>query len=341
MGATGTVGRQLIALLHDHPWFRVVEAGGSPGSAGKTLGGPHPDSQDLPDEIADLTLKSLDDNWTAPLILSAIPGSVAANVEGELARRGHLVVSNASAYRMDPQVPLLIPEVNSDHLALVEAQTERWPGVVVTNPNCSVVGLAMALAPIHRTFGLEQVIVTTFQAISGAGRPGPAAGDLLDNVIPHIAGEEEKIASEPLKILGTLEKGSIRPASFRISAQAHRVPVTHGHFMAVSVKTGRTADLEELRLALDTFESGAEARLPSAPARPLEVLADVDRPQPRLDRDRGAGMTVSVGRLRRCEVLDFKFSALVHNLVRGAAGAALLNAELCRDFGLVARAPTE
>ena len=339
IGATGTVGVRLARLLQAHPWFRLAEAGASSSSAGRTFGEALDELSDpsraaLPAEILGLPLKSPEDEWSSPVILSALPSAVAGPLEAELAGRGHLVVSNASAHRMDADVPLIIPEINPDHLALLRRQS--WPGALVTNPNCSVVGLAMALAPIHWQFGVSAASVVTLQALSGAGRPGPAADDMRDNVLPYIDGEEEKIASEPQKILGELYDGALRAASFPVSAQAHRVPVEHGHTLAVSVKLERPGSPEAVGEALATYEGAIEGeKLPSAPERLIEVLDDERRPQPRLDRDRGAGMTVSVGRLRRCEVLDVKFAVLVHNLVRGAAGAALLNAELCRLRGVV------
>jgi aspartate-semialdehyde dehydrogenase len=329
-------------MLAGHPWFRVAEVGASPESAGRTFGDVATGDVAGPDEAQDadvlrLTLKAADEDWSSPVLISALPSGVAGPLERALAERGHVVVSNASSHRMDPRVPLIIPEINPAHLALVERQ--GWPGALVTNPNCSVVGLAVALAPLHRAFGIERVTVATLQALSGAGRPGPAALEVLDNVLPHIVGEEEKLAQEPQKILGALEDGEVRLAAFPVSAQTHRVPVSHGHLLAVSVKLGRRVAPGEVVEALAGFRGALEdAPLPSAPARLIEVLTDEARPQPRLDRDRGGGMTVTVGRVRRCEALDVKFTVLVHNLVRGAAGAAVLNAELCHARGLTKRA---
>jgi aspartate-semialdehyde dehydrogenase len=334
------VGVQLAELLSGHPWFRLAEVGASTGSAGRTYGEALAELGDpaagcLSREVLGLELQTPADSWTSPLLLSALPSGVAQGAEAELAGRGHLVVSNASSYRMDPDVPLIIPEINPDHLGMLERQSARWAGAIVTNPNCAVVGLALALAPLHRAFGVSQVNVVTLQGISGAGRPGPAAGEMLDNVLPYIAGEDEKIASEPQKILGDFAGGALQPAGFAVSAHAHRVPVAHGHLLAAAVKLERGAELEEVEAAFDGFESAvAGDGLPSSPERALQRVSDPRRPQPRLDRDLGAGMTVSVGRVRRCEVLDVKFTALVHNLVRGAAGAALLNAELCRVRGV-------
>ncbi len=344
IGATGTVGRRLARLLEEHPWFRLAELGASPGSAGRSFaealrGDGEASEIGLGADILGLRLKPPDEDWSSTLLLSALPSREAGPLEAELARRGHVVVSNASSHRMDPDVPLVIPEVNPDHLALIERQD--WPGALVTNPNCSVVGLAVALAPLQRSFGLERVSVATLQALSGAGRPGRLADDIIDNVLPNVAGEEEKLAREPQKILGRLEGGEVRPAAFPVSAQTHRVPVSHGHLLAVSVELERAATIDEVAGAMAGFEGAVtDERLPSTPKRLIEVLDDEMRPQPRLDRGRGGGMTVSVGRVRRCEVFDVKFSVLVHNLVRGAAGAALLNAELCHVCGTTARTPS-
>lgn len=324
LGATGTVGRTLIRMLDDHPWFRLAEVGASPSSAGKSLG--------------ELRLKAPDSQWESPILLSALPAATARDVEVRLAEAGHLVVSNASAHRMHPDVPLLIPEVNGDHLEMVDRQP--WAGALVTNPNCSVTGLALALAPLHRKFGIERVVATTLQAISGAGRPGPSAASLLDNVLPLIRGEEEKLAQEPQKILGCLEAGVLEPASFPVSASCTRVSVSDGHLVSVSVALTGGPSPDQVARAIDGFQGFPDARrLPTSPERPLRVMNEEDRPQPRLDRDEGDGMTVTVGRVRACEVLDVKFFVLAHNLVRGAAGAALLNAELCHAAGVLPGTP--
>jgi len=293
----------------------------------------------LPDATLDLVLKQLDDEWTSPLLLSALPSTAAREIEPLLAGRGHLVVSNASAFRQDPDVPLVIPEVNPSHLALLERQTDRWPGGIVTNPNCVTAGLAMALAPLHRAFGLDMVVASTMQAISGAGRPGPSAGALVDNVIPHISGEEEKIALESQRILGEITDAGVQEADFPLSAHANRVPVLHGHLVAVSARFRTGVSPDDVRAAINGWMGAPGAGdLPSAPDRSLEIVDGDDRPQPRLDRDHGAGMTVTVGRIRGCPALDVRFLVLAHNLVRGAAGAALLNAELCHATGATERA---
>jgi aspartate-semialdehyde dehydrogenase len=279
-----------------------------------------------------MEVRSTDGPWTSPLLFSALPSGVARIVEPAAAGAGHLVVSNASAFRDDPDVPLIIPEVNPDHLELLERQKERWPGGIVTNPNCVVTGLATALAPLHRAFGLERLVVTTFQAISGAGRPGPSALDVVDNLIPFIPGEEEKIGDEPRKILGDAEV----PASFPVDATAVRVPVLHGHTVSVSASFRHTPTPEDAREALVAFGRNAvDGSLPSSPRELLVVTDDPSRPQPRLDRDAGNGLTVTVGRIRRGEAMELSFLVLAHNLVRGAAGAALLNGELCVARGLV------
>ncbi len=336
LGATGTVGERIVRLLVEHPWFRLTEVGGSERSAGVALGEmiADDDGRALPPEIGDLEVRPLDHEWSAPLVLSALPSAVASEVETRLADAGHLVVSNASSHRMSRDVPLLVPELNPDHLGLLEVQSRSRSGGIVTNPNCAVVGLAVALAPLHRTFGLERVVVTSFQGISGAGRPGDPASALVDNVLPVIRGEEVKIASEPRKILGQLRGDSVTEGDFAVSATATRVPVLHGHLLSVSATFSRAAGPEEVAVAMDSFAGDiTDVALPTAPERVLEIIPGEDRPQPRLDRDRGRGMTVTVGRIRPCEVGHVKFMALSHNLLRGAAGAAVLNAELCHARG--------
>lgn len=334
LGATGTVGSRLVRLLSDHPWFELAEVSASDRSAGIPLGERmDADVRDgLPDAVTGLELLSPDADFTSRLLFSALPSAAARDAEPAAALRGRLVVSNASAYRQDPDVPLVIPEVNPDHLELLERQRDRWPGGIVTNPNCVVAGLATALAPLHRAFGLERMVVTTFQAISGAGRPGPSALDVVDNVLPLIPGEEEKIGAEPRKILGA--PGA--PASFPVDATATRVPVLHGHTLSVSASFREKPTPEAARVALEAFDGEARAdALPSSPDRVLVVDDRPDRPQPRLDRDAGAGLTVTVGRLRGGEAMHLSFVVLAHNLLRGAAGAALLNGELCVARGLV------
>jgi aspartate-semialdehyde dehydrogenase len=337
LGATGTVGQKLIHLLHDHPWFEVTVVAASPRSAGRTYreavhwletGSP-------PRGVADLRVQRVDGDLACDLAFSALDAAVAADVEPRLAGAGVPVVSNASALRMDPAVPLIVPEVNADHLGLLTCGDSTAP--VVTNPNCATVGLVMVLKPMADAFGLEAVHVTTLQAVSGAGYPGLSALDILGDAVPLIPGEEEKLCTEPQKILGRLASGRITPAAFEVSAQATRVPVLDGHLLCVSVKLKREASPDEVGECLRAFRSAiAGLGLPSAPEHPIQVLDDGEPPRPRLHAGAGAGMTVTVGRIRRCPVHHIRLVALVNNTVRGAAGAAILNAELMAARGLLA-----
>ena len=329
LGATGAVGQRLVSLLDDHPWFRVTALAASERSAGRRYG----DvvrwylERPMPGWARDMEVQTCRPGVEGRLVFSGLDASVAGAVEEEFARAGHAVVSNSRNHRLDPDVPLLVPEVNSGHLDLLSDQSRRFPGggCIVTNPNCSTVGLVMAVAPIHRAFGIQSLVVATLQAVSGAGYPGVPSADILDNVLPFIEGEEEKMELEARKILGELRS----PASFAVSAHCHRVHVSDGHTMAVSIRTSRSASPEEAGEALRSFRSPlGDLGLPSLPARPLEVRLEPDRPQPRFDRMTGDGMVVSVGRVRSCPVLDLRLVALVHNTIRGAAGAAVLNAEL-------------
>lgn len=338
LGATGTVGQRFVQLLEDHPQFEVTALAASDRSQGK----PYAEActwrlpVEMPEGVRSLTVEAPRPPLECDLIFSSLPGGMAREVEGEFARAGYAVISNSSAYRMDADVPLLIPEVNHEHLRLLDAQraTREGQGLIVTNPNCSTVMLAMALAPLHARFGISAVAATTMQAISGAGYPGVASLDIIDNVLPFIEGEEEKIESETLKILGRFEEEGVREAAFAVSAQCHRVNVADGHMAAVRVKLARAASLEDVREAFASFRAlPQELGLHSAPQRPIVVRDERDRPQPRLDRDAGGGMSVTVGRIARDAVLDFRFVALSHNTIRGAAGAAILNAELMAAKG--------
>jgi aspartate-semialdehyde dehydrogenase len=340
LGATGAVGQRFVQLLQEHPWFEVAELAASDRSAGKPYveacrwrltGSP-------PAAVAGLKVAGCDGPFRSRLLFSGLDASVAGEVESALAAKGHAVVSNSRNHRMDPDVPLLIPEVNADHLASLGAQRRRTGGgYIVTNPNCSVAGLAMALAPLHRAFGLRAVHVVTLQALSGAGYPGVASLDVADNVVPYIGGgEEEKIETEPRKILGRFDGAAFAPAEFTISASVHRVAVSDGHTMAAFVQFARPASAEAAAEALAAFRGEPQERgLPTAPKRPIHVLSEPDRPQPRLDRDRENGMAVSVGRVRLNGDGCLKLEALVHNTIRGAAGAAILNAELLQARGLL------
>jgi aspartate-semialdehyde dehydrogenase len=339
LGATGMVGQQFIRQLVDHPWFRPVWLAASERSEGKSYAeaATWRLASQVPDAVRDLRVDSCTAGRGPQLIFSALDATAANDIEPAFARAGHLVISNARSYRMDPLVPLLIPEVNADHLALLPAQRHErgWRGAIITNPNCSTVVLSMALAPL-RQFGLRTVMVTTLQAVSGAGYPGVPSLDIIGNVVPSISGEEEKMESETQKILGTLQGNSVSPHPVIISAQTTRVPVIDGHTESVSVGLDARPTIPEIIEALRSFRGRPqELDLPSAPPAPVVWLAAPDRPQPRLDAERDGGMTVTVGRVRVCPVLDVKFIALGHNTIRGAAGAAVLNAELMRAEGLL------
>ncbi len=339
LGATGIVGQRLVRLLADHPWFELAEVAASDRSAGKSYAeavGWRADEA-VPTEARELTVKGLEPSLDCDFVFSALDPSVAGSVEEAFARAGYPVVSNCRNHRMEPDVPLVVPEVNAAHLALLREQQRRRgysSGFVVTNPNCSTAGLVLSLKPLEDAFGIERVFVVTLQAVSGAGYPGVSSLDILDNVIPFIRGEEEKLESEPTKLLGRFEGNHITPAALQLSAQCNRVPVIDGHLECVSVKLGSKASPADVREALRSFQPPAEVlALPSALAYPVVVLDAEDRPQPRLDRDAGRGMTAVVGRVRACALFDVKFTLLSHNLVRGAAGATLLNAELLAAQG--------
>ena len=340
LGATGAVGQRFVQLLEGHPWFEITDVAASDRSAGK----PYREActwrlaSAPPAAVAGLTVKTVEGPFAAKLLFSGLDSSVAGEVETALARKGHAVVSNSRNHRMDADVPLLIPEINPEHLAAVELQRKKTGGgYIVTNPNCSVIGLAMVLAPLHKAIGLESVAVVTLQALSGAGYPGVASLDVADNVMPFIGGgEEEKIEAEPLKILGGFEAGAFVPASLKVSASVHRVAVSDGHTMAAFLRFKKKTSTDEARRLLADFRGEPQARkLPFAPERPIHVLDESDRPQPRLDRDRERGMAVSVGRVREDGQFGLKLEALVHNTIRGAAGAAILNGELLKERGLL------
>jgi len=336
LGATGTVGQRFIQMLEGHPQFVVTALAASDRSVGKTYA--EACTWRLPGEIPQAVRRLPVGPPRPPLdcdvVFSSLPADIGRESEGCFAAEGYAVVSNTSSYRMDAGVPLLIPEVNPEHLSLLDGR--KGKGFIVTNPNCSAIGIALALAPLHRRFGVTAVVVTTLQAISGAGYPGVPAMDITDNVVPFIASEEEKIERETQKILGVARDGSVAPASFPVSAQVHRVNVQDGHIAAIRVRLGRKAELAELRTALAEFSGVPQAlKLHTAPARPVILRDEPDRPQPRLDRDAGGGMSVTVGRLLPDAVLDYRFVALSHNTIRGAAGAAILNAELLVAKGYV------
>jgi aspartate-semialdehyde dehydrogenase len=340
LGATGTVGQRFVQLLESHPWFELRWLAASDRSAGKRyreacswqLEGPPPAA------AADRIVEECVPGKAPKLVFSSMASNLAGDIEREFAAAGHVVVSNSGHYRMALDVPLLVPEINPDHLGLLPVQRRErgWEGAIVTNPNCAAVVLVMPLAAL-RPFGIRKVMVTTFQAVSGAGYPGVPSLDILGNVIPYIGSDEEKkVESEPQKILGELADGGIRPLPFTVSASCNRVPSIDGHLVTVSVELEQRPGRDELLRALNGFSGLPQEReLPSAPRRPIHLMDAPDRPQPRKDAGLERGMATTVGRLRECNILHWKFVALSHNVLRGAAGAALLNAELMKSEGLI------
>jgi aspartate-semialdehyde dehydrogenase len=339
LGATGMVGQQFVNFLQNHPWFEIAWMGASDRSAGK----PYREATSwrldgaMPAGVWNLEVHECKPVNAPRLVFSSMDASVATEIERDFAMAGHVVVSNSRNHRMEPDVPLLIPDVNPDHLKIVPHQqrVRGWKGQIATNPNCSTIVLAMALAPLKQ-FGIARVVATTMQAISGAGYPGVASMDINANVIPFIGGEEEKMQQETQKILGEFAGDSLRPLNAKVSAHCNRVPVVDGHTVTVSVAFERKPSKDEIIRALVNHRSvPQERKLPSAPAQPIIYMQENDRPQPRRDAERERGMAVFVGRMRECPVLDYKFVALGHNTIRGAAGAAVLNAELMYSEGLL------
>jgi aspartate-semialdehyde dehydrogenase len=338
LGATGIVGQRFIQMLERHPWFEVSWLAASDRSEGRAYAeaARWRLKTAIPERVAKMTVSPAKPEAAPKIIFAALDAGIARELEPQFAAAGCAVVSNSSALRMQPDVPLVIPEVNGDHIRLIEKQSWRAKsgGYVVTNPNCSAIGLVLALAPLHRVFQLETVMAVTMQAVSGAGYPGVASLDILGNVIPYIAKEEEKMEEETLKLLGTLNGSHVDPAPFAMSAQCNRVAVEDGHTESVAVRMKKKAAPEEIIATWNDFHAEPQQlRLPSAPPQPVVYMTASDRPQPRFDCDLGSGMATAVGRLRRCNVLDWKFTVLSHNTIRGAAGAALLNAELLKAKG--------
>jgi aspartate-semialdehyde dehydrogenase len=344
LGATGTVGQRFIQLLHEHPWFEITWLAASDRSAGKL----YPEAAKwnlatpIPAKIAAMKVSAAaPDSSTPKLVFAALDATAAQQIEPAFAEAGHAVVSNSSAFRMAEDVPLIIPEVNGDHVPLIK--TQKWykknGGFMVTNPNCSAIGLVLALAPLHHRFGIDKIFVATMQAISGAGYPGVPSMDILGNVIPYIAKEEDKMEAETRKLLGSLKEESLNgsrviDADLTLSAHCNRVAVEDGHTESVSLKLRKPAKAEEIIEAWNEFRClPQKLKLPTAPEQPVIYETAPDRPQPRLDRDRGRGMSAVVGRLRPCNIFDWKFTVLSHNTIRGAAGAAVLNGELLKAQG--------
>lgn len=341
LGATGSVGQRFVQLLDGHPWFEVAALTGSERSAGRTYGEAcrWVLSETMPAWAAGMPLLLSDPaDLDLPLVFSALPSDHARRLEPEFAHSGALVCSNASAYRDEPDVPILIPEVNPEHAGLIEVQRRGrgWKGAIVTNSNCTSTGMTVALKPLLDAFGLRRVFVVSMQAVSGAGYPGVASLDILDNVIPYIGGEEEKVESEPLKMLGQFTGEAIQRASFGISAHTNRVAVSDGHLVCLSVELSHPTSPEEAAQALLAYTAPEiSADLPSAPRPVIQIRSEADRPQPRLDRGSGAGMTTVIGRLRHDPLFDLRLVVLSHNTIRGAAGGSIYNAELLRRLGVL------
>jgi aspartate-semialdehyde dehydrogenase len=338
LGATGMVGQRFIQLLAAHPWFEIAWVAASERSFGKSYeeAAKWKMKTAIPKKIATMKLSAAEPKDAPKVIFAALDAEIALDMEPAFADAGCAVISNSSAFRMHPQVPLVIPEINADHLKLIDLQSWRKQsgGFMVTNSNCSVMGLAIALAPLQKAFGIESVFVVTMQAVSGAGYPGVSSLDILGNVVPYIKNEEEKMQEEAGKLLGKLKGREVIPASFAISSHCNRVAVEDGHTESISIKLKKPATPEKIIAAWRAFRSQvADLKLPFSPAEPIFYDERPDRPQPRLDIERGHGMTVSCGRLRPCSILDWKFTMLSHNTIRGAAGAALLNAELLKVKG--------
>ena len=336
LGATGSVGQKFIELLADHPWFEITALAASERSSDRL----YSDAANwfmqtpIPSHIAGMRLNRCKPNLPCKIVFSGLDSRVAGEIETKFAEAGYIVVSNAKNHRMEADVPLLIPEVNSEHLDIV--QNQEYAGMIVTNPNCSTIGLVIALKPLVDNFGIEAVNVVTLQALSGAGYPGVSSLDSLDNVIPFISGEEEKMEREPLKILGTYVDGVIKNIDLKISAQCNRVAVTDGHLECVSVKLKQKVSSVDIKKVWQNFSGEPQERnLPSAPNKPIYYFEEEKFPQPKLHRDLDKGMAVSIGRLRECKILDYKFSLLSHNTIRGAAGGAILNAELMVSKGYI------
>lgn len=337
LGATGTVGQRFVQLLENHPQFEITALAASDRSVGKNfaeacawkLAG------EMPENVKEIEVQPIEPSLDCDFVFSSLPSSVARQTEELFARSGFPVISNSSSFRMEEDVPLLIPEINHEHLKLIQVQKEKRgfdKGFIVTNPNCAVASFAPPLAALHRKYSIESVFVTTMQAISGAGYPGVSSFDILDNVMPYIAGEEPKVETEAQKILGEFNNGSIEKADFTVSAQCFRVNVLDGHTASVRVKLRQTSTLEAVMEAMSSFPS---LELYSSPKTFIKVSEEPSRPQPRLDRENGKGMTITVGRIFPDNIFDYRFVALSHNTVRGAAGSAVLNAELLIDKGYI------
>jgi aspartate-semialdehyde dehydrogenase len=339
LGATGSVGQRFVQLLADHPWFELAEVVASDRSAGQSYAeaADWRLSADMPEAAGSLKVKDYGAELSSPVVFSALPGEVAEEIEQRMAREGRALFSNTSFHRMTPDVPLIIPEVNPEHAAAIKVQQQNrgWSGFIVTNPNCSAIHLVLALKPLHDAFGIDALAVTTMQAVSGAGYPGVPSLDMIDNVVPFISTEEEKMTEETKKLLGGFD-GAFQPADLVMTAHCNRVPVRDGHTECVSIRFKEVATPAQAAEAMASFRGRPqELKLPSAPERPVVVRSERNRPQPNLDRDAEKGMATTVGRVRECPLLGTKFVLLGHNTIRGAAGASILNAELFKVEGLL------
>lgn len=338
LGATGTVGQRFVQLLSNHPWFTLQEICASETNVGKT----YKEAvhwilpTEIPSEIAGLKLLACNPELSSKIVFSALDSGVAGDIELSFAEKGYVVISNAKNHRMKPDVPLLIPEVNPEHLALLSMQKKHLKGFIVTNPNCTTIGLTIVLKPLQDAFGIKNVVVSTLQALSGGGYPGIPSLDMLDNVIPFIEGEEEKIQQETLKILSVVSGKILKSPKIQICVHCNRVPVRDSHLENVTVSFRKKPKLTEVIRVLKSFLAlPQELNLPSAPVLPIIYREEENRPQPFLDRNRDNGMAVVVGRVRKSKVFDIQFSLLIHNSIRGAAGAAILNAELLKAKGYI------
>ena len=337
LGATGSVGQRFIQLLENHPWFEVKEVAASERSAGK----PYKEavnwvqSTPIPESVKDLTVKQCEPGLESKVTFSGLDSSIAGEIETALASNGYSVISNSKNHRMDNDVPLLVPEINPDHLELIKSQKYNG-GLIVTNPNCSTIGMVLALKPLADAFGLEQVNVVTMQGLSGAGYPGVSSLDIIDNIIPFIGGEEPKVESEPLKILGEFDPAGIKNVDIKISAQCNRVGVIDGHTECVQVKLRKKASIDEVKQVWrNFFAEPQKLKLPFAPEKPIYYFEEDKYPQPRIHRNIDKGMAVAIGRLREDKLFDYKFIVLSHNTIRGAAGGAILCAELMKAKGII------
>jgi aspartate-semialdehyde dehydrogenase len=342
LGATGAVGQRFIQLLENHPWFEIAAISGSARTAGGIYGEACKWVQegDIPEAVRGLQVQASEPNLPARIVFSALPSDIAREVEPQFARAGYAVCSNASAYRQEPGVPLIIPEVNADHLVMLEEQraAQGWDGLIITSPNCTTSGLAMTLKPLQEAFDVQQVFVTTLQAVSGAGYPGVPYMDIFDNLIPYISGEEGKIQKETCLLLGKIDGVERFPANIGISVQVNRVAVSNGHTLSIAAKFKTKPSRDDAVQVLSSYRGPEETQgLPSAPSRPIIVRHEANRPQPRLDRGAENGMAVTVGRIRPCPLLDLRMVSVVHNTLRGAASGSILNAELLVLRGYVKR----